>query len=88
MPMPGYVNVATSLKAEEAQILKTKLAEEGFTSLHSFLRHVIQNGLLTSNFTSKNRDYASSSFSTSSVAPSHVEPRAGLDPATPALPRH
>ena len=53
MPMPGYVNIATSLKAEEAKILKAKLNEAGFASVHAFLRYVAQNRFLTSNFTSK-----------------------------------
>ena len=55
MPAKGYVNVATSLRVEDACILRQKLAELGFSSLHSFLKAFIkgENTVFTSKVTSK-----------------------------------
>ena len=55
MPAKGYVNVATSLRVEDACILRHKLAELGFSSLHSFLKAFIkgERTVFTSKVTSK-----------------------------------
>ena len=55
MPAKGYVNVATSLRVKDAYILRQKLAELGFSSLHSFLKTFIngEKTVFTSKLTSK-----------------------------------
>jgi len=51
MPPKGYVNIATSLKTEDAEILREKLAQLGFSSLHSLLKAIVRDE--TNAFTGK-----------------------------------
>ena len=84
MPERGYVNVATSLRIKDARILKLKLAESGFNSLHSFLKAFIRSEgeVFTSKLTSKPRNEKSQN----ELISARVVDRAGFEPATFRMP--
>ena len=49
MPSKGYVHVATSLRKEDADKLKTLMEAHGYTTLHKLLKNLISgNTQLTS----------------------------------------
>jgi len=55
MPPKGYVNVSTTLKIKDAEILRERITQLGFSSLHSFLKAIVRDERpdFTSMFTSK-----------------------------------
>ena len=51
MPPRGYENIGATLKIEDAEIVRQKLAQLGFASLHSLLKAILEDEIDT--FTSK-----------------------------------
>ena len=61
MPPKGYVNVGTSMKIQDAEVLREKLAQLGFDSLRSLLRAIVsdETQALTGKLTSRTENESS-----------------------------
>ena len=84
MPPRGYVNFGTSMRIEDAEVLREKLAQLGFSSLHSLFEAILREeiSMFTSKFTGKleNEKPQNELFSARMVD------RAGFEPATFRMP--
>ena len=84
MPPRGYVNFGTSMKIEDAEILRQKLAQLGFGSLHSLLEAILEDEINT--FTSKLTGKPGNEKPQNELVSAKMVDRAGFEPATFRMP--